>query len=97
MADDDSRSTLYDAPAVNTNTKKRNTDTDTALSSYEQSAYKYIMILGFLAADDTNAQTMIGDRGGIQVILEYMNYYSTEQLYLKWCCWAFIVSYRGLY
>ena len=63
--------------------------------SFETQAYKYIMLLGFIGEDDEIGQNVLGDRGGIAIVVEYMDFYRVNLTYVKWCCWALIVSARA--
>lgn len=58
--------------------------------SYEDQAYKFIMLIGFVGEDNLVGQNLIGDRGGITVVLEYLNYFRSNKTYVKWCSWALI-------
>ncbi len=63
--------------------------------SFETHAYKYIMLFGFIS--DTNStmnnsnQTLVGDRGAINIIIEYLDFYYDKKLFLTWCCWSLVV------
>lgn len=59
---------------------------------YEDQAYKFVMLLGFVGEDNLLGQGLVGDRGGIAVALEYLNYFRADKTYVKWCSWALIVS-----
>ena len=65
---------------------------DSPMSTFDANLYKFITVLGFLGMRDVILQSVIGDKGGIQVIIDYMVYYKVLALYLKWCSWALIVS-----
>lgn len=61
-----------------------------ALDSFESQAYKYLMLLGFAGEDNPIGQNLLGDRGGIQVLMEYLKYFADNKTFVKWCCWALI-------
>lgn len=62
--------------------------------SFAASGYKYVMLLGFLSMDcdvSQSAQTVVGDRGGVQVVLDYLSYFYAKRVeYVKWCSWSLI-------
>ena len=52
--------------------------------------YKFIMCLGLLASDNTIAQTRIGDRGGILLIVSCLQSCKTSDIVCTWCFWCLI-------
>ena len=53
--------------------------------------YKFVMALGLLAMDHPGLQTIIGDRGGIEVTVRFMDeYYQSFPTLAKWSCWSLI-------
>ena len=60
--------------------------------SFEAQAYKYLMLLGFVGEDNVTGQNLVGDRGGIQIVLDYLSFFAGNKTYVKWCCWTLIVS-----
>ena len=59
---------------------------------FQDQAYKFVMLLGLVSEDNPLAQTLVGDRGGIAAVVEYMNHFRDNKVYVKWCSWSLIVS-----
>jgi len=52
--------------------------------------YKFIMALGMACIDSINMQSRIGDKGGIDCIIESLENSPDDKRIVKWSCWALV-------
>jgi len=58
-------------------------------SIFEKIGYKLIIALGLITIDSTVAQTCVGDKGGVSLILSCLKDFRNDSVdVLKWCYWA---------
>lgn len=56
-------------------------------SDYE---YKFIMAIGMATIDSTKMQSRVGDKGGVEYILESLERNPDNMKIVKWSCWSLV-------